>query len=419
MGTTPATIQQLINAGTDCETIADVATKQADTTIDRLGNTKSTLYGMNARMDAAIGAAGYEAGAAYTSGLVISRNRQTVLVGSNRYFPKRSLPFTTGATFTASDWYQMGGWPDFSGSGGVASNTVIGLNSLTSNTSGSNNTAFGNLALPANTTGSGNTVFGVGAGLTNIDGLDNTYVGAQAGWKAVSAQHNTCLGKTAGLENVTGNYNVFIGRNAGRNSLTDGNTAIGSNALGGGIMNTATNCSGVGRDAAVTASNQVQLGNSATTTYVYGTVQNRSDIRDKTDVSPTTLGLSFITSLTPIDYRWDMREDYKKEIPELSEEPSTAEKKEHAKIVEQNKLKNIVRDGSKKRTRKHHGFIAQEVGEKFPEFGGFQDHKVTGGEDVLSLGYDEFIAPMVKAIQELHDIVKAQQLEINKLKGEA
>jgi hypothetical protein len=35
------------------------------------------------------------------------------------------------------------------------------------------------------------------------------------------------------------------------------------------------------------------------------------------------------------------------------------------------------------------------------DFGGYQDHKINGGEDVLSIGYDEMIAPLVKAIQEL------------------
>lgn len=46
MGTTPATIQQLIDAGTDCETIAAIANSSALTVIDRLGNTKKTTAGV-------------------------------------------------------------------------------------------------------------------------------------------------------------------------------------------------------------------------------------------------------------------------------------------------------------------------------------------------------------------------------------
>lgn len=53
----------------------------------------------------------------------------------------------------------------------------------------------------------------------------------------------------------------------------------------------------------------------------------------------------------------------------------------------------------------HHGLIAQEVkavlDAKDIDFGGFQDHKVKGGDDVLSIGYEELIAPLIKAIQEL------------------
>ncbi len=57
--------------------------------------------------------------------------------------------------------------------------------------------------------------------------------------------------------------------------------------------------------------------------------------------------------------------------------------------------------------------IAQEVkaviDAKGIDFGGYQDHKVKGGDDVLSIGYEELIAPMLKAIQELS--AKVAELE--------
>ena len=63
------------------------------------------------------------------------------------------------------------------------------------------------------------------------------------------------------------------------------------------------------------------------------------------------------------------------------------------------------KDGSKKRNRFHHGVIAQEVKEVIDstgnDFGGYQDHKINGGEDRLTIGYDEFIGPLIKAVQEL------------------
>jgi len=208
-----------------------------------------------------------------------------------------------------------------------------------------------------------------------------------------SGNENTAFGNSAGKLNASGNQNSAFGKGALSSvSGTSGHTAVGFNALATcttGVNNTAigssalsdlvsyTNCSGVGQSAQVTGDNQVQLGNSSTTTYVYGTVQNRSDLRDKADVRDSVLGLEFINALRPVDFKWDLREDYK----------------------------GAVKDGSKTRSRYHHGLIAQEVKSVCQasgvDFGGFQDHSFNGGQDVLSIGYDELIAPLIKAIQQL------------------
>jgi hypothetical protein len=129
-----------------------------------------------------------------------------------------------------------------------------------------------------------------------------------------------------------------------------------------------------------------------------------------------------------------MREDYRPEAPapvikpaDLKEDATEEEKAKYAqelaaynaykveldKWLEDVKLANITHDGSKKRNRFHHGLIAQEVkaalDAKGIDFGGFQDHSVKGGDDVLSIGYIELIAPMLKAIQELS--AKVAELE--------
>ena len=76
-------------------------------------------------------------------------------------------------------------------------------------------------------------------------------------------------------------------------------------------------------------------------------------------------------------------------------------------------LKIAQKDGSKKRNRLHQGLIAQEVKSVMDElgvdFGGYQDHSINGGNDVQSIGYQELIAPMIKAIQELS--ARVEQLE--------
>ena len=143
----------------------------------------------------------------------------------------------------------------------------------------------------------------------------------------------------------------------------------------------------------------MQLGNSLTTTYVYGTVQSRSDARDKAEIRDTILGLDFINAIRPVDYKWDMRDDY-----------FTLENQVNASGETTTTLTPIPRDGSKIRSRFHHGFIAQEIKATCDalniDFGGYQDHSIKGGNDVLSIGYDELIGPLVKAIQELTARVK-------------
>jgi hypothetical protein len=304
--------------------------------------------------------------------------------------------------------------------------TVNGLRLGKGISSGTNNTVFGSGAGAAQTTGASNTIVGQAAGASITTAGFCTFIGRAAGnGGSGNASNNTGVGYFAvaggsaiGLGNTgigSGTisntnstlaiYNSALGYYA-LNGLASGNynTALGSNSLL--TLTTEINCSGLGAFSAVTGDNQVQLGDSATTTYVYGTVQNRSDIRDKADVRDTKLGLAFINSLRPVDYKLDMRDDYKPPQPETPEDPTDPEYKVALSAWQEAcNLSNITHDGSKKRSRYHHGLIAQEVKAVLDaqgiDFGGYQDHKVNGGQDVLSIGYDELIAPLIKSIQEL------------------
>ena len=51
------------------------------------------------------------------------------------------------------------------------------------------------------------------------------------------------------------------------------------------------------------------------------------------------------------------------------------------------------------------------------DFGGFQDHTVNGGCDVQSLGYDEFIAPLIRAVQQLAAKNEALESRLAALEG--
>jgi hypothetical protein len=110
------------------------------------------------------------------------------------------------------------------GAGEIASNTIVGKNSLIANTTGELNTVFGSDALKANTTGSSNTAIGVQALFANVSGDKNTAVGQ---WS---------------LSGTTGSKN----------------TAIGYSAVTG--TNNLTNATAIGYGAVVAASNTIQLG---------------------------------------------------------------------------------------------------------------------------------------------------------------
>jgi len=273
-------------------------------------------------------------------------------------------------------------------------NIAIGSVAGSSLTTGNSNVAIGRRALASSSTGSGNVAVGTNSMVSAGNGSNNTAVGDSTLGSNTSGYQNVAIGKQALSANTTGFSNTGVGRSSLSGCTTGaGNAALGEqalvslttadycSALGKSALSgntTFSNCSGVGYNAQVTGADQVQLGDLFTTTYAYGAVQNRSDQRDKADIRDSILGLDFINSLRPVDFRWDYREAY---------------------------ANPNEKDGSKKRPRYHHGLIAQEVKAACDaagvDFGGYQDHSVNGGQDVLSLGYGELIAPLIKAVQQL------------------
>lgn len=231
----------------------------------------------------------------------------------------------------------------------------------------------------------------------------NTAMGSGAMFGVDYGTENIAIGTNAMAVNTGGSYNTSVGDLSMRNLVASSfNTALGylalQNKVDGTPMTSGNNCTGIGYNARVSGNDQIQLGNAATTTYVFSTVQNRSDARDKTDYDDTVLGIEFIMGLRPVDGRWDMRDDYTEEYQ------VQVGIDENAVPVFETRTRQLPKDGSRARTRKHHWFIAQEVKELCDrmgvEFGGYQDHSLNGGCDVLSLGYDEFIPPTVKAVQQ-------------------
>lgn len=187
-----------------------------------------------------------------------------------------------------------------------------------------------------------------------------------------------------GLANPTGDYVTSLGFRAGASNTGTYNTNIGWQAAFNANAYTNTSC--LGAATSVTGSNQVQLGDSATTTYAYGAVQNRSDIRDKTDILDLTdAHIAFFMDVEWKQFKFNYRESY----IEILDDGTTIEHEN---------------DGSNTGSRYHIGAIAQQVEEAMNkhgiDFAGLQHHSYDGvGEDIYSIGYEEFIGIQGEIIQ--------------------
>ena len=282
-------------------------------------------------------------------------------------------------------------------------NVGIGYEAASSTNSGSKNIAIGESPLQSNAGGTNNIAIGTLALQSAVNVDNNVAIGTQA-LQDVTCRHNVAVGPFAlqelvgtGDVNVEDGFNTALGYGAGGSTTNvEKNTHIGAYAGYFGWdpnANTQTanpnykNVTCLGYNSNASGNFQVNLGENFCVTYAWGSVQNRSDERDKADIRDTTLGLDFIKSLRPVDFRWDYRDAYFDFDPETNERTA------------------VTKDGSRKRNRFHHGLIAQEVKAASDslgvDFAGYQDHKVNGGGDVLSIGYTELIAPMIKAMQEL------------------
>ena len=247
------------------------------------------------------------------------------------------------------------------------SNTAVGYQTLLANTTGFSNTANGYQALYSNTLGFNNTASGSGAGalFANTTGNTNTAFGSASLSSNTTGNQNTAVGGSALAANITGSTNTGIGNGA---DVSAGNL---------------TNATVIGYAATVNSSNKVRLGNAAVT-VIEGQVAYTaaSDRRLKTNIQNLNEGLDFILKLNPVSYKM--------------------------KNQEQPKI--------------NWGFIAQEIEELL----GTDNAILTIGGDkdrTLGLRYTDFIAPLVKAVQEQQQKIQSLEERLvaleNKLLAEA
>ena len=313
-------------------------------------------------------------------------------------------------------------------------NVAVGYNSQAHTIKGNENTSMGNRALRDNLLGNRNTAIGSYASVNNITGVDNVSLGGNTLQQTLHASNNTSIGYGSmhffkddmnkntedtyihGYRNTAigtqtmqdgknASYSTFVGSYAGRWVEGNFNVGIGASALynlvkgernaalgGNTLRNTVEGNDNValgytagpngdynktvslGANSHANGDNQIQLGSDEVTVYTFGDIKQRSDARNKTDIRTTKFGLDFIKQLKPVDFKYY----------------------------------NSNSD------RFHHGVIAQdleELKEKGYDFGGLDNPKYNGGEDVYSVGYTELIAPLIKSVQELNQEVEGLRRE--------
>jgi hypothetical protein len=198
--------------------------------------------------------------------------------------------------------------------------------------------------------------------------------------------------ETTGTATISSN-----GTNSNRNFFSYYNT-ISLQSITGGY--------GIDSDWAPNSDNTYNLGQATSAGYganrrwqrLYSnnTTISTSDVRLKTDVSDSPLGLDFINALRPVNYKWIVG---RQEVAVDSEGKSIiiGETAEGKPIFQMNEIAG---------SRLHYGFIAQEVKQVLdstdaPDFAGWVQDDLSDPDSTQSLSYEQFIAPLTKAVQEL------------------
>ena len=132
-----------------------------------------------------------------------------------------------------------------------------------------------------------------------------------------------------------------------------------------------------------------------------GTIQT-SDPRTKKDVIDSPLGLEFINALHPVAYKFKIGGNKIVGVREVK----PAEYNDAGELTADAITENIVEPQPGK--RQHFGFLTTEVKAAIGDvdFGGYVKTNPDDPESEEALRYDEFIAPLVRAVQELTQRLK-------------
>jgi trimeric autotransporter adhesin len=270
-------------------------------------------------------------------------------------------------------------------------NTSCGANALSTLTTGYNNCAIGYVAALYTGSGYDNTATGVASLYYNQIGNNNTADGREA-LRDNTTSNNTAVGYHASQTTSSGFQNTSIGANSLVNNTTGSyNTAVGYNTGPNAVNLANTTCIGI--DATATATDMVRIGN-VFVNSIGGQVgwTTLSDGRFKENVTENVPGLAFITQLRPVTYQ--INREAVNEFTGVNDR-KLKQAGENTGTAPEYKTEPLSATTT--------GFIAQEV-EQAAKNTGFDFSGVDAPKnekDMYGLRYDEFVVPLVKAVQEL------------------
>jgi len=338
-------------------------------------------------------------------------------------------------------------------------NTFLGYGAGYSNTTGQRNTFVGDWAGYSNSDSIWNSFFGDQAGFNVTEGMANTFLGRSAGSSITTGGWNVCIGHEAGAnepQGSTGILSIACGPETDKTWIY-GKAFTNFGWPGVGLATKTIN-SVVTTGGSITPDTDAvyNLGKSSyrwDDIYATNSTIQTSDVRKKDEIADCDLGLDFINQLRPVHYKWkDYRVEAENKVRNV--EKQKTEKKtivkavediqaidgKHVKVMKETEeeieepifekvniydeenniigeheipvmetveVEDIVqKEVDKKYKRKHYGLISQEVkevmdmqGKESIEFAGYVYDEES---DLYGLRYQEFIAPMIKAIQELN-----------------
>lgn len=230
------------------------------------------------------------------------------------------------------------------------------------------------------------------AGTTGISMLNGANLGMSGGNINMGVGNVNNAGTvTAGTLTSTGNANAVGFVASGSSFLTTTSAAANANIASNGTYVL------INSGFSPNVDNTYSTGNLGTSTRRWtrvcavDTAINSSDLRLKKDVKTSPLGLDFINALRPVSFRWKVGEN--------------------KLIADEDGVAILDADGNKQYeevpgVRQHYGFIAQEVKEVLDntdveDFAGWVLNDKNDPDSYQSLSYEQFIAPLVKAVQEL------------------